>query len=65
MQEQNKPKTARQIAVEQVNEFMRKCREEDPDKYYSVLKEFPVVSWKRWKKINDMEIPFCDLDEEI
>lgn len=46
-----------------VIEFLREARQKDPTKYKEVLKKYPIVNSKKWKLINELETPFCELGE--
>lgn len=55
--------SARHEHNKRVNEFLREAREQDPKKFYDVLRRNPVVNSKKWKQIREREVPFSALGE--
>lgn len=47
----------------QVFEFLRLMRKNDPDKYYEVVRKYPVISFKKLQQIQRNETLVCDLGE--
>lgn len=40
-----------------VREFLRKCKEDDPEQFKNVIEKYPTLSLRRWKSIRQREEP--------
>jgi hypothetical protein len=43
--------------IDDAEAFLRKCREDDPQRYADVCDKYPTISGRQQRRINQREIP--------